>query len=79
MARVKRCIEDIREWVLNDKLKLKDDKTEFIIHFLTGLEPVSKEPSKDSDEQNHYSAHDFNSLCIRVIREALHKVNTKMK
>ena len=26
-----RCIEDIRDWMLNDKLKLNDDKTEFII------------------------------------------------
>ena len=31
MARVERCIEDIRDWMLNDKLKLNDDKTEFII------------------------------------------------
>jgi len=31
LARVERCIEDIREWKLNDKLKLNDDKTEFII------------------------------------------------
>ena len=31
MARVKRCIEDIRDWMLNEKLKLNDDKTEFII------------------------------------------------
>ena len=31
LARVERCIEDIREWMLNDKLKLNDDKTEFII------------------------------------------------
>ena len=30
MARVERCIEDIRDWMLNDKLKLNDDKTEFI-------------------------------------------------
>ena len=31
LARVERCIEDIREWMLNDKLKLNDDKAEFII------------------------------------------------
>ena len=31
LARVERCIEDIREWMLNNKLKLNDDKTEFII------------------------------------------------
>ena len=31
LARVERCIEDIRDWMLNDKLKLNDDKTEFII------------------------------------------------
>ena len=31
LAGVERCIEDIREWMLNDKLKLNDDKTEFII------------------------------------------------
>jgi len=30
-ARVERCIEDIRGCMLNDKLKLNDDKTEFII------------------------------------------------
>ena len=31
LARVERCIEDIRDWMLNDKLKLNDHKTEFII------------------------------------------------
>ena len=31
LARVERCFEDIREWMLNDNLKLNDDKTEFII------------------------------------------------
>ena len=31
LARVQRCIEDIRNWMLNDKLKLNDDKTEFMI------------------------------------------------
>ena len=31
LARVERCIEDIRNWMLNDKLKLNDDKTEFMI------------------------------------------------
>ena len=31
LARVERCIEDIRDWLLNDKLKLNDNKTEFII------------------------------------------------
>ena len=31
LARVERCIKDIRNWMLNDLLKLNDDKTEFII------------------------------------------------
>ena len=31
LARVERCIEDISNWILNDKLKLNDDKTEFMI------------------------------------------------
>ena len=31
LAKVERCIEDIRNWMLNDKLKLNDDKTEFMI------------------------------------------------
>ena len=31
LAGVERCIEDIRNWMLNDKLKLNDDKTEFMI------------------------------------------------
>ena len=31
LASVERCIEDIRNWMLNDKLKLNDDKTEFMI------------------------------------------------
>ena len=31
LARVEWCIEDIRNWMLNDKLKLNDDKTEFMI------------------------------------------------
>ena len=31
MSRVERCIEDIRNWILNDKLKVNDDKTEFMI------------------------------------------------
>ena len=31
LARVERCIEDIRNWMLNDKLKLNDEKTEFMI------------------------------------------------
>ena len=31
MAKVERCIEDIRNWMLSDKLKLNDDKTEFMI------------------------------------------------
>ena len=30
LARVERCIEDIHDWMLNDKLKLNDDKSEFI-------------------------------------------------
>ena len=25
------CIDDIRNWILNDKLKLNDDKTEFLM------------------------------------------------
>ena len=29
-AKVERRIEDIRDWMLNDKLKVNDDKTEFI-------------------------------------------------
>ena len=32
LAGVERCIEDIRDWMLNHKLKLNDDKTEFIIN-----------------------------------------------
>ena len=31
LARVERCIEDIRNWMLNDKLKLNDEKNEFMI------------------------------------------------
>ena len=31
MARVERCIEDIRNWMLNDKFKVNDEKTEFMI------------------------------------------------
>ena len=31
LARVERCIEDIRNWMLNDKFKLNDEKTEFMI------------------------------------------------
>ena len=31
IKRIERCIEDIRNWMLNDKLKLNDDKTEFMI------------------------------------------------
>ena len=31
LARVEKCIEGIRNWMLNDKLKLNDDKTEFMI------------------------------------------------
>ena len=31
LARVERCSEDIRNWMLNDKLNLNDDKTEFKI------------------------------------------------
>ena len=29
-AKIERRIEDIRDWMLNDKLKVNDDKTEFI-------------------------------------------------
>ena len=31
LARMESCIYDIRNWMLNDKLKLNDDKTEFLI------------------------------------------------
>ena len=31
LARVERYFEDIRNWMLNDKSKLNDDKTEFMI------------------------------------------------
>ena len=31
LARVERCVEDIRNWMLKNKLKLNDDKTEFFI------------------------------------------------
>ena len=31
LAWVERCIEDIGNWMLNDKLKLNNDKTEFMI------------------------------------------------
>ena len=31
LARMESCIDDIRNWMLNDKLKLDDDKTEFLI------------------------------------------------
>lgn len=31
MARVERCIEDIHNWMLNDKLKFNDEKTAFMI------------------------------------------------
>ena len=31
LARMESCINDIRNWMLNDKLKLEDDKTEFLI------------------------------------------------
>ena len=31
LVRVERCIEDICTWMLNDKLKMNDDKTEFMI------------------------------------------------
>ena len=31
LAGVERCIEDILDWMLNDKLKLNDEKTEFMI------------------------------------------------
>ena len=31
MARVERCIENIRNWALNDKLELNDEKSEFMI------------------------------------------------
>ena len=28
---INRCIDHVRNWMLNDKLKLNDDKTEFVI------------------------------------------------
>ena len=31
LSKVEGCIEDIRNWMLNDKLKVNDDKTEFMI------------------------------------------------
>ena len=31
LARMESCIDDIRNWILNDKLKLNDNKTEFLI------------------------------------------------
>ena len=31
LARMESCIDDIRNWMLNDKLKLNDAKTEFLI------------------------------------------------
>ena len=31
LARMESCIDDIRNWMLNEKLKLSDDKTEFLI------------------------------------------------
>ena len=31
LIRVESCIEDIRNWMLNDKLKLNDDETELMI------------------------------------------------
>jgi hypothetical protein len=31
IAAIEKCIEDIRRWTIVDKLKLNDDKTEFII------------------------------------------------
>ena len=31
LARMESCIDDIRNWMLNDKLKLNDNKTEFLI------------------------------------------------
>ena len=31
LARVEGCIKDIRNWMLNDKLKMNDDKIEFMI------------------------------------------------
>ena len=31
LARIERCIGDIPNWMLNDNLKLNDDKTEFMI------------------------------------------------
>ena len=31
LARVERCVEDVRNWMLKNKLKLNDDKTEFLI------------------------------------------------
>ena len=31
VAAVEACIQDVREWVIKDKLKINDDKSEFII------------------------------------------------
>ena len=31
LARMESCFDDIRNWMLNEKLKLNDDKTEFLI------------------------------------------------
>ena len=31
VAAVEACIQDVREWVIKDKLKIKDDKSEFIL------------------------------------------------
>ena len=31
LARMESCIDDIRNWMLNDKLKLNEDKTDFLI------------------------------------------------
>ena len=31
VAAMEACIQDVREWVIKDKLKINDDKSEFII------------------------------------------------
>ena len=44
LTRVERCIEDIRNWMLNDKLKLNDENTEFMI--ISTVQPLAKVSSK---------------------------------
>ena len=88
MARAERCIEDIRDWMLNDKLKLNDDKTEFIIigtsqqlakvsinTFRVGaatIIPVSSARNLGSCNSAFYYLYN-----VRRIRKYLSKENTK--